>query len=190
MKTIVILLSLMVSHSLWALDSVPTEFERKSWAEIEADNSLYVNWPMVMGVTIDKVCITKDKVKSLVPIRSCQEWKVSTLKECRGKTDWCFTTNEHLYDEGHPYNDTYHKCMKIEVNHKAETSRYMTTSKCVETGIKPVDDANIDYLKCTKYQTEPYTFPQVHNIRITDYRGYGGESMTWAYKTYTIPFCN
>lgn len=190
MKSLIIILGLCLGLTSWALDRGPSEFERKSWSEIEADNSLFVNWPMVMGMPINKVCLTKDKVKSLVPIRSCREWKVSTASECKNKTDWCYTTNEHLYEHSYPTEDTYHKCMKIDINNKAQTSRLMTSTTCVDSVTRPQDDVYTEYLKCKKYKIESYTFPQVHQVRITDYRQQNGDTFTWAYKNYAIPLCN
>lgn len=190
MKSLIFFLGLCLGLTSWAFDSTPSEFERKSWSEIEADNSLFVNWPMVMGIPINKVCLTKDKIKALEPIRSCREWKVSSASECKNKTDWCYTTNEQLYEHSYPANDTYHKCMKIDINKKAQISRLMTSTTCVENSSKQQDFSDIEYLKCTKYKIESYTFPQVHNVRITDYRQQNGETFNWAYKNYAIPLCH
>lgn len=190
MKLVIILFGFLVAQTTWALDRAPNQFERKTWAEIEADNSLYVNWPMTMGVPINKVCLTKNKVKSLVPVRTCKEWQISTARDCSKKTDWCYTTNDNLYNEGQSFDSTYHKCMNISVNNKAQISRLMTTSKCIETFSSPMDESSTESLKCKKYKAESYTFPQKHNVKITDYRQHNGESFNWGYKEYAIPLCN
>lgn len=187
MKALIIFTLLLVGSTLWGFDNYMTsKYENQTWSEIEADSSKLVAWPTIMGLPINKICVTKDKIKALEPVKSCKEWRLSSQKDCRKKTDWCFTQDEMGYGEASSFKTLYYKCTMPSINEKFQISRYITVNNCVETKADYSNNSDADNFSCTRIKSEKMLYPQTQSVTITDYRT---EASTWGTKAFTIPDC-
>lgn len=187
MKTLIIAIFL-ISSTLWGFDYVSTDYDQRSWQEIEDDNSKFITWPTYMGIPINKLCITQSKVRSLEPVKSCGEWKVVKKSECQKSSDWCFEKDDSLYTEGHLYGSQslYYKCTKPMESKNLELSRYTTRNSCVSSQAAYDGDYSFENHTCKQVKSERILYPQTHEVTITDIRG---DSQSWGTKKYHIPQC-
>jgi hypothetical protein len=184
MKATVFLSMVLMGLTVWGLDSLTPAYEPITWSQIEADRNKSVAWPRVMGLPINEICLTNDKIKTLKPIRSCSEWKISSASDCRNKTDWCYTVDSMNQFDADRFIQTYYKCTKPEAYKITEYSRTVKDSSCAATKIERVGD--VDMETCTKFQTKYVVYPRVHSVMVTDY---SSDSGSWFVKDYIIPNC-
>lgn len=186
MKTLTMLLLILAGFVAHASGYGFSNYDDLTWSQIEADSTKGISWPVIGGIPINEICLTQDKVRSLRPVTSCEQWQRSNAIEC-SKTNLCMVENNSSRSEGSSYDFIFYTCAKSSVKQNLELSRYVDVKTCTVEVYYSEGDVyrTINQSSCRDIKTERRLFPETHTVMITDY----SESGASGTKEYSIPYC-